>query len=80
MWFMLCVIMQLPNRTHNISGKRELESERQAVLSTYINTRSVTGLILLILASFLITLPEMQESAKSLLLVAFTCAAMLQGN
>ncbi len=72
-------IMQLPNRTYNISGRKELEGERQ-VLSTYVNTRSVTGLILLILAVFLITLPEMQESAKSLLLVAFTCAAMLQGN
>jgi hypothetical protein len=73
-------IMQLPDRTYNISGRKELRSERQAVIRNFINTRSVTGLILLILAAFLIALPEMQESAKSLLLVAFTCAAMLQGN
>ena len=71
-------MMQLPGRTHYISGRREGAFKRG--YSKYINTHTVTGLILLMIALSLIYMPEMQESAKSLLLVAFTCAAMLQGN
>ena len=68
--------MQFPT-TQYVSGRGEKGGGQ--TFSNYINTQTITGLILLLIAVFLITLPEIQESAKSLLLVVFTCVAMLQG-
>jgi hypothetical protein len=64
------------NKPNNVSGSGYWE--RGLLLCSLSSTHA--GALLLFIASSLIALPAMQESAKSFLLVVFACVALLQSS
>lgn len=69
---MLPVLLKAP---HN-PGREQKEKAPSCV----VHTELVTGSLLLFISISLIALPEMHEDARSFMLAAFACVALLQGN